>query len=75
MTIEEWEILSKLPDEEVERLSRIKAAGGTVNEVEYNIELYRHQRRLARRAEACKALLVEENDGTQGIMISYSDGE
>lgn len=47
MKIEEWEILSKLPDKEIERLSRIKAAGGLANAYSYEVQLERHRKRLA----------------------------
>ena len=47
MTIEEWEILSKLPDEEIERLCRIKAEDGQAGTYFYEFFLERHRKRLA----------------------------
>lgn len=43
MKIEQWKILSKLPDEEVELLSKLLAAGGRANKLQYEMELNRHE--------------------------------
>ena len=47
MKIEQWKILSKLPVEEVERLSKLLAAGGLANAHSYEVQLERHRKRLA----------------------------